>query len=35
VIFAAEAMIGQDEICMEYIGAYRAGLFGDIKPAGG
>jgi 5-methyltetrahydrofolate--homocysteine methyltransferase len=29
LIFAAEALLGQDEMCMEYIGAYRAGLFGE------
>lgn len=31
VIFATEALLGQDEYCMEYIGAYREGLFGPIK----
>jgi 5-methyltetrahydrofolate--homocysteine methyltransferase len=28
LIYAAEALLGQDEFCMEYIGAFRAGLFG-------
>ena len=31
LIYAAEALLGRDEMCMEYIGAYRDGLFG--KPA--
>ena len=31
VIFATEAMLGRDDYCMEYIGAYRKGLFGPIK----
>ena len=30
-IYAAEALLGQDEYCMEYIGAYREGLFGTDK----
>ncbi|MDR2071619.1 MAG: methyltetrahydrofolate cobalamin methyltransferase [Treponema sp.] len=29
LIYAAEALLGKDEMCMEYIGAYREGLFGD------
>jgi 5-methyltetrahydrofolate--homocysteine methyltransferase len=28
LIYAAEALLGQDESCMEYISAFRAGLFG-------
>jgi 5-methyltetrahydrofolate--homocysteine methyltransferase len=28
LIYAAEALLGRDEMCMEYIGAYREGLFG-------
>ena len=28
VIFATEALLGRDDYCMEYIGAYRKGLFG-------
>jgi len=28
MIYATEALLGQDEYCMEYIGAFRAGLFG-------
>jgi 5-methyltetrahydrofolate--homocysteine methyltransferase len=31
VIFAAEAMIGLDDFCAEYTGAYRAGIFGQKK----
>ena len=31
LIYAAEALLGRDEMCMEYIGAYRDELFG--KPA--
>jgi 5-methyltetrahydrofolate--homocysteine methyltransferase len=33
VIYSAEALMNQDEMCMEYIGAYRAGLFGDPPKA--
>jgi 5-methyltetrahydrofolate--homocysteine methyltransferase len=29
LIYAAEALLGQDEFCMEYISAFRAGIFGD------
>jgi 5-methyltetrahydrofolate--homocysteine methyltransferase len=28
LIYATEALLGQDESCMEYISAFRAGLFG-------
>ncbi|MDR1277373.1 MAG: methyltetrahydrofolate cobalamin methyltransferase [Treponema sp.] len=28
LLYAAEALLGQDEFCMEYISAFRAGLFG-------
>jgi 5-methyltetrahydrofolate--homocysteine methyltransferase len=28
LIYATEALLGQDEMCMEYIGAFRDGLFG-------
>jgi len=28
MIYATEALLGKDEYCMEYIGAFRAGLFG-------
>ena len=28
LIYAAEALLGRDEMCMEYISAYRDGLFG-------
>ena len=31
VMYAAEAMLGEDEYCMEYIGAYRRGIFGPNK----
>ncbi|MDR2741993.1 MAG: methyltetrahydrofolate cobalamin methyltransferase [Treponema sp.] len=29
LIYAAEALLGQDEFCMEYIGAFREGIFGN------
>ncbi|MDQ7092311.1 methyltetrahydrofolate cobalamin methyltransferase [Desulfosporosinus sp. PR] len=29
MIFATEALLGRDEYCMEYIGAYREGKFGQ------
>ena len=31
MIFATEALLGYDEMSMEYIGAYRAGIFGQKK----
>ena len=31
MMFATEAMLGLDEYCMEYISAYREGLFGPVK----
>jgi 5-methyltetrahydrofolate--homocysteine methyltransferase len=31
VIYATEALLGEDEMCVEYIGAYREGLFGGKK----
>lgn len=31
IMYATEAMLGQDDYCMEYIGAYREGKFGPIK----
>jgi 5-methyltetrahydrofolate--homocysteine methyltransferase len=31
LIYAAEALLGKDEMCIEYINAYRAGAFGDFK----
>jgi 5-methyltetrahydrofolate--homocysteine methyltransferase len=34
LIHAAEALLGRDECCMDYIGAYRAGLFGTASPPG-
>lgn len=31
LVYAAEALLGKDEMCMEYISAYREGLFGEQK----
>ncbi|MDD2959805.1 MAG: methyltetrahydrofolate cobalamin methyltransferase [Lachnospiraceae bacterium] len=31
VIYATEALLGEDDYCMEYIGAYREGIFGPKK----
>ena len=31
IIYATEALLGEDEYCMEYIGAYRDGIFGSKK----
>ena len=31
VIYATEALLGQDDYCMEYISAYREGIFGPKK----
>ena len=31
LIYACEALLGRDEMCMEYINAYRDGLFGAPK----
>lgn len=31
MIYATEALLGNDEYCMEYIGAYREGKFGSNK----
>lgn len=31
LVFATEALLGMDDYCMEYIGAYRDGLIGPIK----
>ena len=31
VIYATEALLGLDDYCMEYIGAYREGIFGTQK----
>jgi len=31
VIYATEALLGEDDYCMEYIGAYRDGLFDKAK----
>lgn len=31
LIFATEALMGMDDYCMEYIGAYREGIIGPVK----
>lgn len=31
MIYATEALLGKDEMCMEYISAYRQGIFGQKK----
>lgn len=31
MIYATEAMLGLDDYCMEYIAAYRRGIFGPVK----
>jgi 5-methyltetrahydrofolate--homocysteine methyltransferase len=31
LIYAAEALLGKDEMCMDYIGAYREGRLGNVK----
>ncbi len=31
VIYATEALLGLDDYCMEYIGAYRDGIIGPVK----
>lgn len=31
MIYATECMLGMDDYCMEYIGAYREGIFGQKK----
>jgi 5-methyltetrahydrofolate--homocysteine methyltransferase len=31
LIYAAEALLGKDEMCLEYISAYRDGVFGEVK----
>jgi 5-methyltetrahydrofolate--homocysteine methyltransferase len=31
LIYAAEALLGKDEMCMEYLSAFREGLFGEAK----
>lgn len=31
MIYATEALMGNDDYCMEYINAYREGVFGSIK----
>ena len=31
LVYATEALLGLDDYCMEYIGAYREGLIGTTK----
>ena len=31
LVYATEALLGLDDYCMEYIGAYREGLIGTAK----
>ena len=31
LIYATEALLGNDDYCMEYITAYREGIFGPVK----
>ena len=31
LIYAAEALVGMDEYCIEFIGGYRKGLYGPVK----
>lgn len=31
IVYATEALLGEDDYCMEYIGAYREGLIGPVK----
>ena len=31
LIYATEALLGQDEYCIEYIGGYRKGLYGPVS----
>ena len=31
LIYATEALLGLDDYCMEYIGAYRDGMIGPVK----
>ncbi len=35
LIYATEALLGNDEYCMEYIEGYREGLFGPVKVTSG
>jgi 5-methyltetrahydrofolate--homocysteine methyltransferase len=30
-VYAAEALLGKDEYCIEYLSAYRDDLFGGVK----
>lgn len=31
LVYATEALLGEDDYCMEYIGAYREGMIGPVK----
>ena len=31
IIYATQALLGEDDFCIEYIGAYREGLFGPVE----
>jgi len=31
IIYATQALLGEDDYCVEYIGAYRENLFGPIQ----
>jgi 5-methyltetrahydrofolate--homocysteine methyltransferase len=31
IVYATEALLGMDDYCMEYIGAYREGMIGPVK----
>ena len=31
LVYATEALLGLDDYCMKYIGAYREGMIGPIK----
>lgn len=31
LVYATEALLGLDDYCMEYIGAYREGMIGPVK----
>ena len=33
VIYATDALLGEDEYCGEYLGAYRDNIFGPVKEA--
>ena len=31
IIYATQALLGEDEYCAEYIGAFRENLFGPVQ----